>query len=1422
MQRYRINYRLFAGLFVGSIVLAVAAYFFWSWQVDRNANWFRDRSKVAQENNDLHEAFEYLHKYVMLRQDELVERVQLAHIASDLAVSEDATREERGVAYRVLEDTVRRSDDDELRRKLADLQILFGRPQDAIVHIDQLLETYPDDSELLALRVKSLFSAKAFRRATVLALGLVGYDKKNDQFDIEKSKARDQPEVYGLLAGLLYSRDKDKELARRVIDQMVAANPESYTAYLQQSIFLSGIGEKEEAAVALEKAFELAPTDASVLHRKGIFALEDKNYDEAYQFFSAGIDKYPEKLLFYSLLARVELRRKEYGKAIAILDRGIQRFGVKRAVNMIIFKIDILFMKNDRSGVEHEIETLAKLNSPYFNPLVEFENARLKVEQRQWAEAAKQLARVRPLLFDFAQAQAFAGAMLARCYEQLGQLDLALQSYDLVLSDFPTLPNAVAGRKRVWQRLHPDDVEQSPNLDKIINETLAQPESLQDWDQVEQFISKVAEQNNLPETRVQILRAHVLAQRKMFPEAKQLLQKAAATNPDDVTIGFAAVRLRAMEPDKGPTIALKLLDKIVKKWGDSLSSRILRADLLVAIADENLSQQLQSLTEGIDAWTEGEQVQLWMTLGMKYQQLDMPEESRQCWVKAAELVPSNLPVLMHLFDLALRQGDDAGMRDAQGKILELVRNEKDSSYILTEVKRRIIGFGQKTVSREELAQARDLLDEALRQRPQWHELHVVYGQLILLLEGDLSLALQRFDDALKYGPPNLNAVALQVRLLAGHKLYQEARDKMDLLPEEMRHKVLGRIEPLVLLNTGDPEAAFESGEKIVAQRPNDPATQVWFAQLANQMGKLEAVEAAFRKATELNPSEPEYWTQLIAVCVQQKKNEDIEIALRAARLALDAEYLPLLTAKLYELQGRWQDAERIYLSAFANRLDEVAIARRMATFYLLWVKKNPANREKAAPYINRILRESNEGRVDMHNEHVVWARRRVARMLAASGDYRQSLKAQRLLNQGAVDGQLGAEDQALLADILSKRNEPESQLQAIQLLESLFQNRRLKKEGVLLLAQLLNKTGEWQRCEALMLDAIGNFGSDSEVWSNYITMLIAQDEYTKAADRITRFEDLGPKNNVLAIRLRAQLAAETGDQTRLRKLLQSLLPKKNLNTALDAKQLDAIVAVARMATQFKDYEFAEKLYRLYVRRLPEKVFELTQFLAMHGNCDEALQLIKRQLDGQTDAVVQLSVQMLRHRRPEIGDRYDEEVNRILAIALRQDPDSMTRQLMRAEALEIQEDFESSREAYEKLLARDDMPPRLRAAALNNLGFQLALQNLRLDEAAQLVNQAIEILGPIADLLDTRAVVRIARKEFDLAIEDMTLALKVNPNAMKYFHLAKAHLLAGNNQAALAAWAQALKMGLELKMLSKIEQPSFQQMEEQIKSLRSET
>jgi tetratricopeptide (TPR) repeat protein len=1465
MQRYRVNYPLLIGLTVGFVILTPALYFLWRFQVNRNADRLIAKADAAEASGELEGAYDSLKHYVQLRSKEPEAWKRLGNIAEKVAIDESLDMQVRGEAFTLLSNAVRETNDAPLRRKLVDTQTKFGMADVALINIEQLLNDGNTDPKLMAMKAQCLFGTQRQAEGIGWCYQLIGYDQKAREFVPEKALAPDQPVVYALLASFL--NDREPELANQVIEQMMAANPESVDAYLMKYQFLKQTKKDDEARVALEKAFELDPDNASVISAKGEEAIVDyqtafteaegddaeqqreaakEHLVKAAEFFEDGIKKHPERIDFYERAARIELFRDRPDEAMTIVQDGIaafpyktklNRMGLPAAIGLANIKSEMLLAKKDYAGVEKLAAELRALGIARVNAVADFHEARLDAVNEKWADAARKLRAVRPQLLGFPDLQALAATLQGVAQSQLGQFDLALDSYKQALDINPELMQAKLGYEQMramTNQVQPD--EEMFALDREIKAMLALPKAQQNWtsltEQLDAYIDEEAAKRPVPSTwapsRKALLQGQMLAmravdakdpeeQQALFKQARDEIKKAYSIDPKDPTVQIQAVRLLAQEPDNGPAKALELLDSIVKKGKDSANFRALRVDLLFSIKDDDLPAQLEAATRNMEEFRDGEKALVWSAVATRYEQLGMYSEAQRSLEEAASLAKSSLPLRTSLFELAARQGDDPGMRAAQEKILEIVKSKSDPSYVLTEVKRRLTGYQNKTESKEELAEAGAMLDAAIKQRPGWADLLVAKGQLALVVDGNVDEALKSFEKAFAMGASNVNALALQVRLLADRGRLQEARERMNQIPSTSWSAVLGTAAAEVLAASGDMDEAVAEAKKIAAAKPEDAATQAWLAEIALRAEAFEVAETAMQKAIALNPEDPDAWTRLVSLYLRLKRPNDVEQTLREAFLSLDEEYLPLLTGKYYELQSRWQEAEDIYLSAYAGGLDDPNNVRKLAEFYLQWASAHPDNAGKAAVYLNKILKQTYDGDLEPENPNSIWAKQQAAKLLVQSGDYQHAQKAERLLASAAeITGSREVEDQFI--DLLCLRPDPVSRQRAIEALRQYKRTRgSLTPERELQLGDLLFRNGEWAAAKKQMLDTIGRFPNDLRLQTAYASMLIEKGEFDDAAVRITRIEGK-PELAAAVAELRLRLASARGDKNELRNRLKAMTP--NLSQ-LTEEQLKVVKQLALTADALGEHEYALTLLKEYSRRAPDATLEIARLNALHGDLDQGMATLQQLAAGNLDDVSRIAIEVLRTRRSESPEKLDEQVSRIVRAALRDDPESARRLVVEAEMLEIQEKYQDAIAAYKKLLQRDDVPTLVRATALNNVAFLLAAQSedpADLEFALQCVNESIELIGPLADIVDTRALIYLAQRQYDQAAEDMRMASKVNPTASKYYHLAAALLGAGDEPGALAAWEKAKAKKIGPDAVSKAELEALEKFTRQIENL----
>jgi Tfp pilus assembly protein PilF len=143
---------------------------------------------------------------------------------------------------------------------------------------------------------------------------------------------------------------------------------------------------------------------------------------------------------------------------------------------------------------------------------------------------------------------------------------------------------------------------------------------------------------------------------------------------------------------------------------------------------------------------------------------------------------------------------------------------------------------------------------------------------------------------------------------------------------------------------------------------------------------------------------------------------------------------------------------------------------------------------------------------------------------------------------------------------------------------------------------------------------------------------------------------------------------------------------------------------------------------------------------------------------------------------------------------------------RAEFFALRQDLAKAAEEYEKVLASDAR----NVVALNNLAWILAAEPRTAAKALQLVARATTEVGLTGDLLDTRARVRITLKQFAEAERDLDDAIRLEPTALRWFHLAVSRLGQSppKDDDAARAFREAKRRGLDTRGIHPADLPTY--------------
>lgn len=1440
-QQYRVNYSVLIGLLVGTLVCSGAVYGLWRFQIERKSGALINEAEKAREAGDNREAVRYYWQYLTIHGQDDDARLKYAGVNADLAEQEDVTGPEFTTAQQTLETTVRDStlgdlpETKKLRTRLAKLYGRVRRYQAALGHLDILLEQDPNDAELQVLRATYLVLAADYDKAIDYSYKLVGYDVEADSFDAEKATAPHATEVYSNLAALVRSKRESPELADRIMDQLIEVNPDSAEAYLARGSFRLATENTEGGTADIEKAYQLEPDNPDVLLAMAGQALQAKQYDKAREYLDAGKKLHPEDARFYQSAAEVETKRKDYAAAMAQIDEGLKSLGSQKASMLLILKADLQLQSGDHQGVQQTIEDMKRTG--FRAEFVDWYEARILLAESKWFQAVKALNLLRPKVASgFGPLSLDIDNYLGLCYERLGRLELARDQYELVLQQDPKNEPAMLGKQRVGAMLGLESAGAADPLSQALADELKKPKDQQDWARLDAMLKGIAEKRQMKDADFKLLQANVRMMQENFDEAGRLLAEANNLSPHSLPVHRMKVQLDRLNPKLGPDQALNTWNKVVAEFGDKALLRLDKADILIAMKNEDRKPQLASLLAGVDSWSVPEKVLLWSGMAQRYLSLGMTDEARQYLALAADNQPDELQPRLALFTLALDASDDAGMKEAQDKILQVVKSQDDSTWLYTEARRKLSLVRRGQLGRDQLDEIRSLVSRALQQRPEWHELYLVNAELELLA-GNAALALKHYDEAEKLGRPYPGAVAQHIRLLAASGRFADAGKLLDRLPESLRQTMLGQLYPEILFRTNQVESALKQARTATENNPTNAQNHYWYSQLLARSAQVPGISAeqrtevvnqaiqAMQRAVELEPEFPEAWYALISYHGLQENLDLAQNTLREAQLALNGDNLQMFLAKCYEALGRWFDAETFYRSVYEAAPEELPRAQQLAAFYLGPAYQRPDRQLKATPLINRILRAGAEGKLPANDPNLLWARRMGAKMLAASGDYQSLIKAQNLLTSSSRDGSLAIEDKLELANILAPRPEPESRNNAVQLLEEVSELQPLNEHAEIVLGELYFALGEWQKYVRQMEKTIARFPNSLSAREAYVRKLLSrtdQQSTTKATAHVSKLRQLAP-NSSTTFELSVRLADKVGKQQQVRAELLRLLSNLQGAKELNDQQVRMLALFASLLVELDDLDSAEKIYRDLADRDSSRTYALAIFLGTHRDVAQCFDKLNEIYSAERiPEILGVAMTVVREQRDKVGEKFDPEMQRWLDAGLRENPDSITLLLVQADLYDLQKKYDEAAAVYRKLLSRHELIGLRRAVVLNNLSYLAALAGSAAApdvDALQLVQEAAQILGPNSDILDTRAVVLTARKQYQQAIQDIDLSVTDNPTASKYFHKADAHLRAGENRAAVEAWTKAEQLGLSRDVLNRMEHERYEEMKKQIDQIR---
>ena len=233
---------------------------------------------------------------------------------------------------------------------------------------------------------------------------------------------------------------------------------------------------------------------------------------------------------------------------------------------------------------------------------------------------------------------------------------------------------------------------------------------------------------------------------------------------------------------------------------------------------------------------------------------------------------------------------------------------------------------------QRLGDAQRLIDEAVRQHPDFAVAHDVYGDL-LLVKGQTDSAVKAYEQAMRLDPTRsllLNKIEKARELQAtdsGTPLQAERK-----APPGRRMAFEDEIHiAQEKYTSGEPREAEKIYRNILKRDPNHVEAARLLAGLAVENKQYKDAEVFLRHAASISPDYGRIWIDLTNVLREQEKFDDaLECALKIIEMAPDKAESHILAASVVGSMGRHEDAIGYYETALDISPDRAGAMSSMA------------------------------------------------------------------------------------------------------------------------------------------------------------------------------------------------------------------------------------------------------------------------------------------------------------------------------------------------------------------------------------------------------------------------------------------------------------------------------------------------------------
>lgn len=307
---------------------------------------------------------------------------------------------------------------------------------------------------------------------------------------------------------------------------------------------------------------------------------------------------------------------------------------------------------------------------------------------------------------------------------------------------------------------------------------------------------------------------------------------------------------------------------------------------------------------------------------------------------------------------------------------------------------------------------------------------------------------------------------------------------------------------------------------------------------------------------------------------------------------------------------------------------------------------------------------------------------------------------------------------------------------------------------------------------------------------------------------VTKAED----RNALSVLAAIENRSISGNDPRVMSVLAKHLEEPEFARLLREQMWHRAAMLAEMSEQF---ELTDELYAKSQDggRSLDGALEYMAYLSRRARFDEALELwqrVHRDLSLNVQARSLAAIVRAGKAPTEICAKMESVMRGLLAQIPEEQTDERVQVLLSlADLYDLQERFSDARAVYGKILESD---PR-NIVALNNLSILNCYSDKGVDRqrSVVMIDQAIEIAGPLPALLDSRAIVKLNLDDLDSAMQDLREALDQDSNPLFWLHLAYLQIRKNDLRGASESFERASDPKIEESRLHPLERPLFEEL-----------